>query len=101
MGRSPRRRAGSSGVKVNVGAPWGEDDLDISISPHDVESRTRARVALIIVIALVVLYTLYFAPEWWTGKSFEGIGRFLENGISLFIGWCVGKAFPRRREELG
>jgi hypothetical protein len=86
------------GVKVDVGEPWTDGELRLSVRGHDVETRTRAHVTLIIAGALVVLYTLYIAHEWWTGRSFESIGRFLENGLWLFIGWCIGKAFPRGRE---
>jgi hypothetical protein len=100
--REPLRQRGVSksarGVRVNVGVLWTEDDLRFSVGGRDIEARTRAHVTLIIAGALVVLYTLYIAHEWWTGRSFESIGRFLENGIWLFIGWCIGKAFPRGRE---
>jgi len=99
--RTPRQREvpkSVGSVKVNVGEPWTDGDLRLSVGEHDVEARTRAHVTLIIAGALIVLYILYIAHEWWTGRSFESIGRFLENGIWLFIGWCIGKALPRGRE---
>ena len=42
-------------------------------------------------VAVVVFYSLYIAHEWWANKSFDGIGRFLENAIAMFVGWVVGK----------
>jgi hypothetical protein len=94
--RGARQPAGR--LEVNVGDPWTEDDLRLSVGGRDIEAQTRAHVTLVIAGALIVFYSLYIVHEWWTGRSFESIGRFLETGIWLFIGWCIGKAFPRGRE---
>lgn len=76
--------------KVLVGEPFTETDIQL-IGSSDIEQRTKARATTILVVAVVTFYSLYMAHEWWANKSFDGIGRFLENAIAMFVGWIVGK----------
>jgi hypothetical protein len=82
------------GVKINLGDLRDKEALKLFAGQRYLEARTRAHVTLMIAGALVVLYALYIAHEWWAGASFESIGQFLENSIWLFLGWCIGREFP-------
>jgi hypothetical protein len=104
MGSTPRpdnrrKRTEDSTVKqkpkVDVGEPFTETDIQLSGS-SDIEQRTKARSTTILVVAVVAFYSLYMAHEWWANKSFDGIGRFLENALAMFIGWVVGKNYHNR-----
>ena len=99
MGSTPRpgnrrQRKADSTVKqkprVVVGEPFTETDIRLSDS-SDIEQKTKARATTILVVSVVVFYSAYMAHEWWARKSFDGIGRFLENAIAMFVGWVVGK----------
>jgi hypothetical protein len=60
----------------------------------------KARVTVIITLALSAFYGVYMAHERRAGHSFDKIGQFLETAIVAFIGWSIGKASGRGRSSL-
>ena len=94
LARHKRARRTNSAVKyprVVVGEPFTETDVKLSDAPSRIEARAKARTIKLLVLAMIVFYGVYIAHEWWAGDGFETIGRFLENCIFMFVGWCLGK----------
>ena len=81
-----------------VGEPFKEDDLQLPIESGRVERHTKARTTTILVVAMVAFYGIYLAHEWWVGNSFEKVGRFIENALVMFLGWCIGKGTYNSRD---
>jgi hypothetical protein len=77
-----------------VGEPFAEEDIQVS-NDADIEPRSKARVTVIITVALIAFYGVYMAHEWRAGHSFDKIGQFLETAIVAFIGWSIGRASGR------
>lgn len=78
-------RLGRRKVRPLVGEPFTEEDIQIS-HDADIEPRSKARVTVIIAVALIAFYGVYMAHEWRAGHSFDKIGQFLETAIVAFIG---------------
>jgi hypothetical protein len=55
----------------------------------EIEARLKSTVTIIVIGGLWVFFAVYIAHEWVVGNSFDKIATFLENALSLFIGWCL------------
>jgi ABC-type amino acid transport system permease subunit len=91
-------RLGRRKVRPLVGEPFAAEDIQIS-RDADIEPRSKARVTVIIAVALIAFYGAYMAHEWRAGHSFDRIGQFLETAIVAFIGWSIGRASGRGRSN--
>jgi hypothetical protein len=84
--------------RVKVGQAFTANDVNLTDPPREVDSQTKARTTTILLVALLVFYGVYIAHEWLRGSSFDKIGRFIENGLLMYIGWCLGKHFSTNRQ---
>jgi peptidoglycan/LPS O-acetylase OafA/YrhL len=84
--------------RVRVGEAFTADDLQFANDPKDVEPRMKAKATTILLAALIAFYSVYMAHEWLSGNSFGTIGRFLETGLGMFLGWCLGRNFSDRKK---
>jgi len=83
--------------RVKVGEVLTANDLQFADDPKEVEPRTKAKATTILLAALIAFYGAYIAHEWMSGNSFGTIGRFLETGLGMFLGWCLGRNFHDRK----
>jgi hypothetical protein len=91
VGKARRTRSRKASPKVVVGDPFTAEDIELRGS-RAVESRTKSRIAMVLVVAFLIMYCLYIAHEWWEDKSFETIGQFIQTALAMFVGWIVGKS---------
>ena len=83
--------------RVNVGEAFTANDVQFANDPKEMEPRTKAKATTILLVALIAFYSVYIAHEWLSGNSFGTIGRFLETGLGMFLGWCLGRKFSDRK----
>lgn len=92
-----RRKRTPNAPKVAIGEAFNKSDLDLVQALDEDSSHLRERVAMTIVIALIILYGVYVAHQWYAGHSLETTGQFLQTALGAFAGWCIGKGSPRGR----
>ncbi len=93
--RQPGRRDSSPRLKLQVGKPWPEDGIDLTVErPSARPKREHVVSAVLGSLVLVLLALTGYGMATSDGPMLEKIFDLVRQGLLILLAWAIGRRGP-------